>query len=152
MNLSFHLTPKYIRYSTSHFWSQRTPTHPYRKYFITKSKKKRSSRSRGSYTKSVRNTLSSRKDIIIPKALRNLLGTLRTARSFYRSFIRGREGGPVKALGERELLGRHVEEEVACDYLLDLSFVPLQLKNIAPFSSSQLLFLILNKLELAFKP
>ena len=39
--------------------------------------------------------------------------------------MRGREGGPVKALGERELLGRYVEEEVACNYLLDLSFVPL---------------------------
>ena len=90
--------------------------------------------------------------MIIPKALGNLLRTLRTARSFYRSFMRGREGGPVKALGERELLGRHVEEEVACNHLLDLSFVPLQLKDVAPFGSSQLLFLVLNKLELAFKP
>ena len=50
--------------------------------------------------------------------------------------MRGREGGPVKALGERELLGRYVEEEVACNYLLDLSFVPLQLKDITLFGSS----------------
>ena len=50
--------------------------------------------------------------------------------------MRGREGGPVEALGERELLGRYVEEEVAYDYLLDLPFVAFKLEDITLLGSS----------------